>query len=137
MNRKRLTEELNFRTSRSRGKGGQNVNKLETKVELTFNTRESLALNEAESALILKRLAGKIDKSGIIRITSDAERSQYLNKQRVIEKFFKLIEKALTPSKIRTRTSVPLGEIKKRRVIKKKISEKKSLRKLNLEEEIS
>jgi len=120
--------EVRFRTSRSGGPGGQNVNKLETRVELEFDVRSSPNLSDHQRARILDGLASRIDSSGILRIVSSESRSQWKNKQQAIEKFAKLLRKALVPRKKRIRTRPSKGSRERRLQSKKLHGEKKKLR---------
>jgi ribosome-associated protein len=88
--------ELLFTASRSSGPGGQNVNKLSTKVELRFNLLSTNLLSAPEKQLAFQKLKNKINKEGELFLVSQSERTQLMNKQAVIEKFFKLISVALT-----------------------------------------
>ncbi len=124
-----LKNELSFRTSRSGGPGGQNVNKVSTKVELLFYVEESLVLSDDEKTVLIEKLANRISSEGILTISSSETRSQFKNKQIVIEKFLELITEALKPPKIRKTTKVPKGVKEKRLKNKKITAEKKDLRK--------
>lgn len=122
--------EFVFKASRSGGKGGQNVNKVETKIELNFDIVNSTLLNDEEKRRLMDKLKNRIDKNGVLRIVSQTERSQYMNKQRSVEKFYELIEKALTKAKLRRETK-PAAIVKEKRLEKKKnLSVKKQLRKV-------
>ncbi len=126
--------EFSFRTSRSGGKGGQNVNKVETKIELIFDVLNSNLLNDEERDKIIIKLKNRIDKNGILRIISQSERTQYLNKTKAVSKFYELIEKALENEKIRKKVKLSKSEKEKRLIEKKKLSVKKDTRKINLRE---
>ncbi len=128
-----LLEEVILRHSRSSGKGGQNVNKVSTKVELYFDVKSSAVLDAAEKNLLLINLKNKIGKKGIIRITSQGQRSQYLNKLNVINKFLKLIYEALNVPEKRIETFPTEESILKRRLMKSRKSEKKRDRKKIIE----
>jgi ribosome-associated protein len=120
--------EFKFHASRSGGKGGQNVNKVSTKIELTFDITNSKLLDEDEKNILLEKLKNKTDKNGILSIVSQRERSQYLNKLNAIKKFYLLIEKAFKEEKKRHKTK-PTKTSKEERLISKKIiSQKKSYR---------
>ena len=120
--------ELLFLASRSSGPGGQNVNKVSTKVDLRFDVLNSVLLTSKEKEVVLKKLAKKISNDGILIIVSQSERSQLRNRQKVIEKFYALIEKALTPKKTRKPSRPSISSIEKRLEKKRLTSEKKTLR---------
>lgn len=126
--KKQLLNELKFRTSRSSGKGGQNVNKTETKVELIFSVPGSAGLSALEQELVLKKLKNRINDSGELKICSSRHRSQGMNKQHVIEKFFDRIAQALKPENKRVATNVPAAVKELIRKNKKVNSEKKAAR---------
>ncbi len=126
---KDFTKEFTFKTSRSGGPGGQNVNKTETKVELIFDVRNSTLLSEHEKELVVKNLATRIDDDGILHLSRSTERSQLRNKERVIEKFYELLEKALKPKKKRIPVKISKAQKEARIKSKKLRSEKKSGRK--------
>lgn len=113
-------EELVFSSSRSSGPGGQNINKVNTKVELRFNIINSSRLSEKEKKLISLKLANKISREGELIIVSQSERSQLKNKNDAIEKFYSLISKALTVQKRRRPTS-PTRKSKEERLNVKRI----------------
>ncbi len=122
--------ELHFRTARSRGPGGQNVNKLETRVELLFDVKNSTSLTEKQRGTILSVLESKMDQEGVLRIVSQESRSQWQNKQRAIEKFVRLLQKALTAKRERVATQ-PASSSKEKRLKEKKIrAEIKRMRKV-------
>jgi len=121
--------EFKFSASRSGGPGGQNVNKVSSKIELRFNVLESPLLSIGEKEIIQKKLENKINIEGELVLVSQSERSQLANKEKVIEKFYVLISKALTIQKKRKPTK-PSKSAKEKRLESKKInSEKKSSRK--------
>jgi ribosome-associated protein len=121
-------KEVSFIASRSSGPGGQNVNKVNTKVELHFDVFKSNILTEAEKEIIRIKLAGKINSEGEIILMSQSERSQLMNKEKVTEKFYLLIKKALTPVKKRKPTKPPMAAKEKRLDEKKMRAEKKERR---------
>lgn len=122
-------KEFSFSQSRSSGPGGQHVNKVNSKVELRFDVKNSQLLSESEKKLILKKLAGKISKEGELIIVAQSERSQFNNKQIAIDKFYALVSYALRPQKKRIKTSPTKSSVLKRIEKKKQRSQKKSLRK--------
>ncbi len=124
-----LLSELDFKTSRSGGKGGQNVNKTSTRVELYFNIDSSAHLTDEQKELITKRLKNKINSENILRIYCDQDRSQGMNKKKAIEKFLHLVAGSLRVEKKRVATKVP-SKVKEERIRQKKIiSQLKQLRK--------
>lgn len=123
-----LDKEIIFKTSRSGGKGGQYVNKVSTKVILIFNVLNSNAIDEKEKEIIIDKLGKRLTNEGNLIITSESERSQYLNKKKAIEKLHSILSNALKQNKERIKTS-PSEEAKEKRIKEKKIiSEKKKFR---------
>jgi ribosome-associated protein len=123
-----LAPELEFSSSRSGGKGGQNVNKVETKIELTFDVQNSKALSDKEKQVIMEKLSNRIDKEGKLRVVSQKHRSQIQNRAETVKKFYELLEKAFKPVKKRVKTKVPKSVNEKRIEEKKKTGEKKKMR---------
>ncbi|MCZ4222075.1 alternative ribosome rescue aminoacyl-tRNA hydrolase ArfB [Pedobacter rhodius] len=105
---------VSFRTSRSGGKGGQNVNKVSSKVELIFNINDANFLNEDEKALLKSRLEKRTAADGCIHIISQEDRSQLLNKEKTIVKLIGLIKKSLHVQKKRKPTKTPKSVIENR-----------------------
>jgi len=125
-------KELLFNASRSSGPGGQNVDKVSTKVDLRFNIVNSVILTEEEKEILLIRLQKKINTDGFLVIVSQSERTQFKNKEKTIEKFYALISKSLTPVKKRKPT-IPDSAAKEKRLEEKKMkAEKKSRRKFEV-----
>ena len=124
-----IVKEVLFKTSRSGGKGGQNVNKVSSKVELIFNPQQSSFFTDEEKALLLERLGNRLDSEGNLHIISQEDRSQLLNKQRTILKLVDLLLKCLHVQKKRKPSKIPKAVIEKRLVNKSLKSSKKESRK--------
>jgi ribosome-associated protein len=122
--------EFVFSTSRSSGPGGQNINKLNTKVELRFSINESKFFSEEEKELIRRKLPNKINLQGELILVAQSERTQLMNKKAVIEKFYSLISKALTSLPKRKATRPTISSVRKRIEKKRNLGYKKSLRRL-------
>lgn len=129
METEKLITELHFKAVRSSGSGGQNVNKVSSKVVLTFDLNASQALNEAEKIQIATKLVTKLSSDNLLILNCDEDRSQLKNKAIVAKRFLELIEKALVVPKKRKVTKVPRSVIEKRIKDKRKASEIKSNRK--------
>ncbi|HWB62610.1 MAG TPA: alternative ribosome rescue aminoacyl-tRNA hydrolase ArfB [Chitinophagales bacterium] len=120
--------ELQFKTSRSSGAGGQHVNKTETKVELLFDVQASALLSAKEKETILQKLESRINAEGILQVSCATGRSQAGNKEGAVKKFYALLEKALKPVKKRVPTTVPTEVKEKIKRHKKQRSEIKASR---------
>jgi ribosome-associated protein len=112
-------EELSFTASLSSGPGGQNVNKVSSRVTLRFDLVNSPSLSEEDKALITTRLKSRIGKDGVFRVVSQQTRSQAANRELVIERFVKLLRDALKQVPIRKKTRISKGA-KLRRLEEKK-----------------
>jgi len=123
-----IEKELVLTAARSSGPGGQHVNKVNTRIELRFDVLASQALREEEKNKIMSTLSNRINKEGILILHSQSERSQHGNKIKVVERFFKLLGKALTPVKKRRTTHPTAASITRRLENKRFHSEKKQLR---------
>lgn len=124
-----LLQELNFKAVRSSGSGGQHVNKVASKVELSFNLTESLAFSDEQKSYLLEKLHTRLTKDGVLILQCEDSRSQHKNKVLVIQRFLELIKAALVKPKKRIPTKIPKAVIKKRLKSKRNLSEKKANRK--------
>ena len=129
MNSNNILSELTYKAVRSSGPGGQNVNKVSSKVVLTFDVVKSFAFEEAEKELILKKLKSKLTSDGVLILNADEDRSQLKNKAIVTKRFLEMIEKALVVPKERKATKVPKSVIEKRLKDKSAAAEIKQNRK--------
>lgn len=123
-------QEVSFKATTSGGKGGQNVNKVATRVELYFDINNSAALTDEQKALLHAKLYNRISGDGILRLTSSEKRTQLENKDQAKEKFLDLIRKALTPKKKRKHTAPSKSSIEERLRKKKLQGERKAGRNL-------
>lgn len=119
MNKETILSEITYKAVRSSGAGGQNVNKVATKVVLSFDIGNSFGLTDEEKELIFEKLKNKISQEGTLTISDDSDRSQLKNKTLVTQKFFELLEKSTQKPKKRKPTSVP-AEVKEKRIKDKK-----------------
>jgi len=120
--------ELRFEFSRSSGPGGQNVNKVETKVRLLFDVRNSSSLTDDQRGRIEERLATRITKDHVLHVTSQRHRSREANRRATIERFVELMADALEEAEPRVRTKVPRAQRKRRLESKRQRSQKRALR---------
>lgn len=120
-----IKQELVYKASRSSGPGGQHVNKVSSKVQLSFDLINSEGLSDKEKETISDKLSNQISKVGVLLMSADDSRSQLKNRTIVTKRFFKLIKNALIVKKKRKATKPNKGAIEKRLKEKKKASEKK------------
>jgi ribosome-associated protein len=124
-----LISELQFKAVRSSGPGGQNVNKVSSKVVLSFDLANSKALSDEEKLRIETKLATRLTTEKILILSSGEDRSQLKNKEIVIQRFLELIEKSLVIPKIRKAGKVPKSAVRKRLHDKKNTAQNKQFRK--------
>jgi ribosome-associated protein len=112
-------DELAFRASRSSGPGGQNVNKLNTRVTLLFDVSGSPSLSAAQKQRLRSRLSTRIDKRGVLRVVAQGHRTQEANRRVAVERFQHLLRDALKRKPVRKKTKVP-AKAQERRLREKK-----------------
>ena len=129
LDKDKIIAEIHFKASLSSGPGGQHVNKVNTKIELRFNIDDSKVFSDEEKDILKEKLANKINNDCYLVLSSQSERTQLKNKEKVLERFFLLLEKALKPVKKRKPTK-PTEASKEKRLKEKRVkSEKKTGRK--------
>jgi len=128
MNKDLVLQELKFRAVRSGGAGGQHVNKVSTKVELTLNLASSKAFNESEKERLYKKLNKRITTENKLLVQCDESRSQHKNREIAEDRLLKLIEEALKIPKRRKKTSPSKASVEKRLKSKKVVAKKKTSR---------
>ncbi len=126
-----LLKEITFRTSRSGGKGGQNVNKVSSKVELNINIRSSSHFTEEEKELLVQKLSNRINSEGVLQVVTEEERSQLHNKEKSLDKLIVLLKKALYKPKPRKISKPKRSAIEKRLKSKQLTALKKMSRRGN------
>ena len=124
-----LLSELKFKAIRSSGAGGQHVNKVSSKIELTFYMLDSVVLNNEQKELLSENLKTRLTKEGLLILQCDESRSQHKNKTIAIQRFLEIINKGLIVPKKRIPTKTPKAVVKKRLDSKRKTAEKKANRK--------
>ena len=129
MNKDLILKEFIFKAIRSSGAGGQHVNKVSSKVVLSFDIPNSEGLNAREKRLLRKALASRLTSSETLIIACDDSKSQIQNKNKVIERFFNIINKGLIVPKRRIATKPTKGSVKRSKDNKQKRSQVKSMRK--------
>ena len=133
LDKTRLYKEISYKTSRSGGKGGQNVNKVSSKVELLFNIDDSALFTDEEKLLLNEKLQHRFNKDNAVQVICDEERSQYLNKQIAVERLMVLLAQALIVPKIRKKLKVSKAAKLTRLGDKKAQAGKKENRKKNFD----
>ncbi|MDC1188818.1 alternative ribosome rescue aminoacyl-tRNA hydrolase ArfB [Flavobacteriales bacterium] len=129
MNKDLILKEFFFKAIRSSGAGGQHVNKVSSKVVLSFNITNSEGLNTREKRLLRKALASRLTSSETLIIACDDSKSQIQNKNKIITRFFDIITKGLIVPKKRIATKPTKGSVKRTKDSKQKRSQVKSMRK--------
>lgn len=134
METEKIISELQYKAVRSSGAGGQNVNKVSSKVVLSFDLKNSQALSEEEKTLLENKLASRLTSEQILILNCDEDRSQLKNKAIVTKRFLDIITEGLYVPKIRKATKIPKSVIRKRIKDKKSLSDlKKNRRKPGFE----
>lgn len=128
MNNELIIKELKFKAVRSGGAGGQHVNKVSSKIELTFDLQNSESFSEEEKALLNQKLKNKLTKDNLLLLQCDKSRSQHKNKEIAIDRFLKLITNGLKVQKLRKATKPSKSSVHKRLEKKKKQAFKKAQR---------
>lgn len=129
MEKEKLISELQFKAVRSSGAGGQNVNKVSSKVVLSFDVKNSNTFSNEEKLLLETNLSSRLTNDQILILNCDEDRSQLKNKEIVIKRFLAIVEQGLYIPKIRKATKIPKSVIRKRLKDKKNLSETKKNRK--------
>lgn len=129
MNTHDLIKELKFKATRSSGAGGQHVNKVSSKIELTFDLENSKVLSANQKEILFKKLSNRLTKENVLILFSDETRSQHRNKELAIKRFLELIKFALKRPKVRRITKPSRNSVLRKVESKKRQASKKSLRK--------
>jgi ribosome-associated protein len=128
----KLENEIRIKAVRSSGKGGQNVNKVSSKIEILFDVFNSDLLTESQKNLIREK--NITDKNGILRVTSQLSRSQFVNREDALKKLLVILKKSLKVPRKRIKTKPTVKSKQDRLKVKKIISEKKKMRKFGIDE---
>tara|TARA_B110000091_G_scaffold145630_1_gene155364 strand:+ start:2387 stop:2791 length:405 start_codon:yes stop_codon:yes gene_type:complete len=129
MNKENIVKELHFKATRSSGAGGQHVNKVSSKIELTFDLEDSISLSENEKQLLTQKLAARLTKENRLILYCEETRSQHRNKEIAVQKFLQLITENLIRPKKRRPTKPSRASVRRRSETKQRTSVKKTLRK--------
>ena len=120
--------ELTFQTSRASGPGGQNVNKVESRVELRWHLQNSQVLSDLQKQLLLEKLAARLTADGLLLVTAQDDRSQLRNRELALARFYELLQKSIRRPKPRRATRPSAGAVRERLEGKKRQSAKKANR---------
>lgn len=123
-----LLREFVFKTSRSGGKGGQNVNKVSSKVQIDFDIPHSALLSEEEKTILLEKLGDKLTTDGVLQVMAQDARSQLENKETALKKIYRLLNKCFEVKKKRKATKPTKASVEQRIQNKKKLGEVKKMR---------
>ena len=129
LNKEQILRELQFKAVRSSGAGGQHVNKVSSKVELSFDLASSEGLSDPEKNRFRSKLKSRLTNEGVLVLQCDEARSQHRNKDLVVKRFFELLKKTLEVPKKRRPTKPTKSSVEKRLKTKKMAAEKKAVRK--------
>lgn len=133
VSKQQIQQETTFKASRSGGKGGQNVNKVSTKVELNFDIETSVLFSDQEKEVLKQKLGSRLNKEGKVQVVCDEERSQLLNRELALEKLYLLIQKAFQKPKPRKATKISKAAKAARADQKRMASAKKESRRKNFD----
>jgi len=126
--------ELDVRASRASGAGGQHVNKTSSRVEVTWNVTTSPSLDDADRARLIARLAPRISEEGELRVVASDTRSQLQNRELAESRLAEIVRRALVIPKVRKRTRPSMAARQARLADKRKVSEKKRVRRINTDD---